>query len=243
MRHSSGFRYFLRHPIKACWKLSRHWLGQVSPLYTLQDLICPCEFSLLIERGSEHEFNASCDNMYHYGGSKQRQRLADLAEWSLGNYPGDLLEIGAFCGETSRLFAEIAARFGRRLIVIDPWITGSQDCDGMEFEAFQKNIEPFRDHVDVWRSSSLEDSVIRRLKQRPLSFSFVDGLHTLKACFSDILAAGHTRGVIAVDDTRYNHDLIFAVRHAACKLGRYAVQEPSLRESYLLPTDRFTKRY
>lgn len=239
MRYNSGFRYFMRQPFKSLWKMSRSVLGQTTDTHTLDQLELPSDLLELFKRNSETEYNRTCDNMYHYGGSNQRQRIVDLARWSAEHYSGDFVEIGAFCGETSKLLAQVAAEKNRRLIVIDPWITGSQDCDGDEFKSFQKNIEPYRKHVDVWRSSSLDPDIIARLKVRPLSFAFVDGLHTLKACLSDILAAGHTQGVIAIDDTRYNHDLLFSVRHAASVLKRRAVQEPSIREAYLLPETMF----
>lgn len=62
----------------------------------------------------------------------------------------------------------------------------------------------------------------------------MDGWHVLHACLSDILAAGHAKGIIATDDTRYNHDLIFAVRRGAKLLGHQAVlQDPFQRESYI----------
>ncbi|MDZ4787667.1 MAG: class I SAM-dependent methyltransferase [Blastochloris sp.] len=240
MKYGSGLAYLFRHPSKALWKLFKRMLGQVSPLHRPENFVLPSDFNTILQDNSEDEHNAACDNMYHYGGSLQRQRLVALAEWSAQHYSGDFVEIGAFCGDTSKLLAELAAKHQRRLIVIDPWITGSQDCDGAEFAAFQNNIAAVRDHVDVWQASSLDEEIIQRLKKREVSFAFVDGLHTLKACLSDILSVGHTKGVIAIDDTRYNHDLLFSIQHAANQLNHYAVQDPEFRESFLLPKKDFS---
>ncbi|MFN7562062.1 MAG: class I SAM-dependent methyltransferase [Prosthecobacter sp.] len=235
MKHSSPIAYSLRHPAKAAWKLLRVVLGQVAKARSVADSRLPEGLEPLFLLPDERRHNATCENMYIFGGSLQRQRLDNFARWSAARYPGDFVEIGAFKGETSKLLAKAAAETGRRLIVIDPWMTGTMDCDGTEHEQFLANIAPWKEHVDVWRESSLAPGIIARLKERPLCFAFVDGLHTLKACFSDIMAAGHAQGIIATDDVRYNQDLAFVHCHAARLLGREAVIDPDMREAYILP--------
>lgn len=235
MKHSSPIAYSLRHPGKAAWKLLRVLRGQVAPAHTVSESTLPDGLEPLFLLEQQRQFNQSCENMYLFGGSLQRERLDNFARWSAAHYPGDFVEIGAFRGETSKLLARAAADTGRRLIVIDPWMTGSQDCDGTEHEQFLANIAPWRDNVDVWRESSLNADIIAKLKPRPLCFAFVDGLHTLSACFSDLMAVGHAKGIIATDDVRYNQDLAFAHQHAARLLGREPIIDPDMREAYILP--------
>lgn len=237
MKYDSPIAYALRHPGKALWKLWRVLLGQVARPVTVAGAGLPADTAALFCLDEQRKFNTTCDNMYLFGGSLQRQRLENFARWSAAHYPGDFVEIGAFRGETSRLLARAAAETGRRLIVIDPWMTGSQDCDGTEHQQFLDNIAPWKEHVDVWRESSLSAEVIAKLKTRTICFAFVDGLHTLMAAFSDTMAVGHAQGIIAADDVRYNRDLAFAHNHAAALLGRRSVIDPDMREAYILPRD------
>jgi predicted O-methyltransferase YrrM len=235
MNHSSPISYALRHPGKAAWKLVRIIGGKVAKAQTVAQSKLPEGLEPLFLLNEQRKFNATCENMYLYGGSLQRQRIENIARWSAAHYAGDFVEIGALAGETSRILAKAAAETGRRLIVIDPWMTGSQDCQGSEYEQFLANIAPWREHVDVWRESSVNAEIIAKLKARPLCFAFVDGWHVLHACFSDLMAAGHAAGIIATDDVRYNHDLAFAHQHAGSLLGRDVIIDPDMREAYLLP--------
>lgn len=233
MKNQSSIQYAIRQPRRFIRKATASILGQVAPLHQELDFKLDDSLSALLNDTAEKELNFSAKSMYAFGGHLQRERLKQLAQWSVNHFPGDLVEIGAFRGQTSRLFAKIAAEKNRRLIVIDPWISGSQDCAGLEFDDFNKNIEDFKGRVDVWRSSSLDKEIIKRLGKRHLSFAFVDGLHTLEASYSDMIACSHCTGVIAIDDTRYNKDLLFSVCQAASKMGRTAYQNPDFREAYL----------
>lgn len=237
MKHSSPLSYTLRHPGKAAWKFLRVLLGQVATSKSVGEARLPAGVEPLFLLEDERRHNANCENMYLFGGSLQRERIENFARWSAAHYPGDFVEIGAYRGETSRRLAQAAAEMGRRLIVIDPWMIGGQDCEGTEHQQFLDNIAPWKEHVDVWRESSLNAEIIAKIKTRPLCFAFVDGLHTLKAAFSDTMAVGHAQGIIAADDVRYNRDLAFAHNHAAALLGRRSVIDPDMREAYILPRD------
>ncbi|NIV30556.1 MAG: hypothetical protein GWN58_13960, partial [Anaerolineae bacterium] len=126
----------------------------------------------------------------------QRWRLGLVAELGVLNWPGDLIEIGAFVGGTTVRLAELAALYDRRVIVVDPW----EDAENY-YKQFQFNIRRVSEHVDVWRMSSLDEQVRERLADRQLCFAFVDGLHTYEACAHDIATVAHAP-VIAVDDLR-----------------------------------------
>ncbi|NJK91171.1 MAG: hypothetical protein HC904_04640 [Blastochloris sp.] len=199
------------------------------------------EIQNLFSNCDETETALANPDMHHSGGLRQRDRLVGLADLCARKYAGDMVEIGAHVGETSVRLAEVAVRHKRRLIVIDPWLSGSQDCEGDEYEMFLERIQPYQQSVDIWRASSMEPDILRRLRLRPLCFGFVDGWHIMKACYSDIMACGHTAGVISVDDSRYNLDLQFISRVAAKKLGRLFVQDPYQRECHLIPDSLLQK--
>lgn len=242
MEHSSRLSYLIRHPYKGIYKefltLSGGLSGVVREPHELYLDLSIIDVFLKNDESSRDD-NAS---MYGIGGRFQRNRLVGIADFCASRFPGDFVEIGAYMGDTSRLLAEVARKHGRKLIVIDPWIKGSQDCSCNEYETFLKNTEGFQDVLEVWRESSTDKNVVKRLSLRPLCFSFVDGWHVLHACLSDILASGHAKGVIAIDDTRYNHDLLFSVRRGAKKLNRSAVlQSDWHRESYIFSDECLRK--
>lgn len=179
-------------------------------------------WSLDLERTRQGSFYAS-----------QRVQLA--ARLSAKYFPGDFVEIGAWIGGTTRLLAAVAREFGRRLMVVDPWQVGTQNCDGDEYERFLENTKPFRDVIDIVRLSSLDPVAIAAMQARLLAFAYVDGLHEYDAAKSDILAVQHTRGIIAVDDVHWSQGARRAMRECAAQLGRVPVEHSFCREGYLLP--------
>jgi predicted O-methyltransferase YrrM len=227
-------RYCLRQPRRAAQQ-AWDWLCHGAAPLAMEEAVLPAPARDILRRFAEDEENARCTDKHSYGGHRQSTRVAALAEWSVGEFPGDIVEVGSCSGVTTRLLAPIAQKAGRRVIAIDPWITGTQNCDGGEYETFLKNIEPWKDVVDVWRVSSLEAATAERLRTRPLAFAFVDGLHTYDACTSDFALVGHTRGLIVGDDVRYNREVCLARRMAARRLGRRAVHLAQFREGYLTP--------
>ncbi len=170
-----------------------------------------------------------------FGGEQQRNRIRTVAEYCLSVYPGDIIEIGCYIGETTRILVEVAQANGRRVVAVDPWETGTQNCSGVEYAQFQANIKQYADCVDVLRLSSLSPEAIQHVKQRKLAMAFVDGLHTYEAALSDIRTVSHCAGIIAVDDVSYSFDVMLAMRHAAHELGRKAVHLSPAKEGYLLP--------
>lgn len=147
-----------------------------------------------------------------YGGHRQRERVAALAEWCLKLHEGDIVEIGACQGLCSKLLAKAAAKYHRKLIVIDPWISGTQNCRGGEFEDFLRNVSEFNEYIEVIRESSMSAKVFDHLRNRPIAFAFVDGLHNFKACWSDFNLVRSTSGLIVADDVRYNMEVLMAAR-------------------------------
>jgi hypothetical protein len=180
---------------------------------------------------------------------RQRERLARVADLCARRYPGDFLEIGAYLGRTTVRLAQVAQAYGRRVIVVDPWQTGSELNDGTtydgDYQQFWKNVEPYSDNIDIVRASSLEERARAVIANRDLAFSYVDGLHTFRAALSDIRAVRHTAGIIAVDDThwiadyQYHGQIRLALARGAHLLGRVAIGHPLSKEAYLLPRPTF----
>jgi len=189
----------------------------------------------VLEDYSEAETNHTCTDRHLYGGYRQRERVAALADWTLSEFEGDLVEIGACQGLCSRMLAEVAARHGRKLIVIDPWVPGTQDCEGEEYEAFLRNTSEFKKHLEVIREPSSAPVVFEKMRDRPLAFVFVDGLHTFDACWSDFNLVRNVNGIVIADDARYNMEVLMAARIRARQYGWRVIQPPDMREALLIP--------
>ena len=116
---------------------------------------------------------------------------------------GDILEIGAFDGRSTRVFAEIGKTFDRQVYVVDPW-DGHQEGNEKVYKEFIKNTAHLS-NIHVLRVSSQDKSAIDYISKLSLCFCLIDGLHTKDAVTQDILAvqsASFGKGIIMVDDVR-----------------------------------------
>lgn len=165
------------------------------------------------------------------GSTYLRERLTIVAERCCRDYPGDMVEIGCLNGSTTVRLCQVAREHGRRVIAVDPWQVGTQNCEGQEYDRFMQATEPYRDIVDVVRKDSRDPEVTRYLKNRELAFAFVDGLHSYQACLSDIHACYHA-AVIAVDDWTWNEGIERAIVEATGTRDRI-LQKP-FHEAYIL---------
>jgi len=155
---------------------------------------------------------------------------------------GDLVEIGCLSGTCTRVLAQVARKYGRKVWAVDPYEPGTMNCpaediqrsrarDGLtSYERFTKNIlEPYADVVELLRFSSQDPTVIKRLKGLDISFAHVDGLHTTEACKTDILTLSHCGGAVAVDDfytggpdnKRHHPRVVPAIEEAATLLTEF----------------------
>jgi predicted O-methyltransferase YrrM len=190
-------------------------------------------FNILKDTTQEEKIDSP--QKFNRGSLNQRERITRVAEYCVQTWLGDLIEIGCFRGETTKRLAEVAQKYNRRLIAIDPWEIGTQNCNGGEYEAFLKNIEPYKASVDVVRSSSLDEKIITLIKRRELCFAFVDGLHTYDGCLSDIKTVAHCQGIIAVDDLLWSPEVDSAFQKGAEITKSHKLYLPICREGYLLP--------
>ncbi len=170
-------------------------------------------------------------------GFKVRTRVVEAAKASLAMFPGDIIEIGAYQGVTTAELAAVAQKYKRRVMVVDPWIPGTQNCSGSEYETFLENTKRYKGLIDVVRLSSMDPEAVRQMRERPIAFAFVDGLHEYEPCLSDIQAVSHCLGAIAVDDISWNQGCLAAFEQSKHKLQLKDVGGSSYREGYLLPLD------
>jgi hypothetical protein len=171
-----------------------------------------------------------------HGGEQQRDRQERVADWCAATLPGDLVEIGCYTGGMTVRLAQVARRYGRQVLAIDPWQPGTQDCRGGEYEIFLQNIEPYQDVVHVLRLPSQHETVRSTVKSHDLCFASVDGLHTYEATLQDILNVAHA-DVIAVDDVLWNTGVRSAFVEGAQRTGKVPMYMVLCREGYLLSDD------
>jgi hypothetical protein len=128
-------------------------------------------------------------------------RTADYLPAILEAVDGDILEIGAHRGDTTKVLCEIAAKFNRSVYVIDPW-DGRQEGDAAIFNIFTANTNKYS-NLKYHRAGSETSSAIEFMSDKKLSYLLVDGLHTYNAVCNDIYNYAkliHQHGVLCVDD-------------------------------------------
>ena len=200
----------------------------------IDDAVVKEELMKVIRQYTSKERTDNQISKFAKGSIQQGERIAKVAEYCAQNFPGDFIEIGCFKGGTTKLLAEVAKKYNRKVIALDPWETGTQNCQGGEYEAFLANIEPYKNYVDIIRASSLDEKAIELVGKRQLSFAFVDGLHTYDACLVDIKTVSHCDGIIAVDDISWSPEVENAFNKGAEITKRQNLFVPVCREGYLL---------
>jgi predicted O-methyltransferase YrrM len=190
------------------------------------------------------EMNGNPSNIYGFGAKNQSERLEYMCEQSLKSNEGNILEIGAYIGNTTNIFCNIARKYNRKVYVIDPWQPGTQNCEGDEYSQFIKNTEHNKDIIIIYRSSSLDIDTINFIKSLNLSFVYVDGLHNYEACLSDIKSVLHCKGIICVDDISWCEGVKKAVYEIIDQYSLYIIRSRYFRECYIqreLPYDNYLK--
>lgn len=170
---------------------------------------------------------------WSHGTIQHLARVLAVAEYAVKRFPGDLVEIGCMTGTTTMHLAALAATHARRVIAIDPWEAGTQNCDGTEYGVFLENTAPYKHLVDVLKMRSQADEAANYLQGRELCFAFVDGSHEYEDCFWDIMATAHAP-LICVDDVLWNRAVRLAFEHGAADLGWQAVTNRWAKEGYLV---------
>lgn len=114
---------------------------------------------------------------------------------------GDILEIGAHVGTSTKMLCEIAEKFNRTVYVIDPW-DGRQEGDGDVYQQFLGNTVNIKNLV-VLRHGSERPEAFDSVKSKNFAFIFIDGMHSYDAVVGDFTRYRtllNKNGVICVDD-------------------------------------------
>jgi len=167
------------------------------------------------------------------GTIQRRDRIHAVAQYAVKHFEGDLVEIGCYCGQTTVILAKIAGAHGRRVIGVDPWEPGTQNCEGHEYGEFVKAIWAWQDIVDVLRMPSEDEKAIEYIKARDLCFAYVDGRHTYENCYSDIMATSHA-AVLVIDDLLWNSDVERAFLDGSKELNRPTIRHEMTTEGYIV---------
>jgi predicted O-methyltransferase YrrM len=136
----------------------------------------------------------------------------------LDHVEGDILEIGAHQGRTTKIFCDLGKQYNRHVFVVDPW-DGRQQGNQKTFEAFQGATRGC-DNLTVQHLGSEDPRVLGTFQKDDVKFAYIliDGLHSYDAVkndlerYKDLLQPG---GIICIDDWRGPYGFSVAIRKAA----------------------------
>ncbi len=178
------------------------------------------------------------------GPSGRLVRLRRNLPWMLEKYPGNIVEIGAGYGESTKVFLEMAERFDRRVLVIDPW----DGHDGVEqhdkddkdypytYERFMENVGE-NPRLDVCPFASCRAEVCFALEDiGECAFMMLDGDMSHDGMLDDLMAAAENdAGTICVDDYGFRESVRSAVAAFLIQIENYHMEfVVGVHECYLL---------
>lgn len=107
----------------------------------------------------------------------------------LDNNEGNICEIGAGHGTTTKLLCQIAANYNRKVIAVDPFEIGWEDMPSSYrygMNEFNKLLSEYS-NLYLIQLPSQDSAVLGHLLQHdPICFGFIDGLQSVEAVLSDI---------------------------------------------------------
>jgi hypothetical protein len=174
-----------------------------------------------------------------------RDRIAEIVEWCFGIWPGDCLEIGCYGGATTVRMVEIAQKYDRTVLGVDPYIGRTDfwnDHLAQLYPQFMKTSEPWRNagrFIFLKGRSQSEEARCFVDEHAPYAFAFVDGDHRYNEVLSDLrLVLPRTDGVICLDDW-FLQDVREAtvVALAEFKSWHIALEVKAFGEIYLMRSD------
>lgn len=156
--------------------------------------------------------------------------------------PGNIVEIGCYSGELTRIYGTIARRFDQKVFAVDPF-DGTQGGKEEILERFLFNINEYANVISFKRLDSRSVDGMKTIRESGAAFVFVDGYHTGDNARSDSLCAMDAGAkIICIDDVRfgsYSEKLMNAVNNAVEIHGGYEhiVSPDNFRETYLIKKD------
>jgi len=169
------------------------------------------------------------------GHLKQRERIALLAERCCQKREGDLIELGVYSGDTSKILAIIARKYGRKLICVDPFPMGTPWELGEKIHAvFETNMRPFSDVVIFHHADAHSPEMVAEIQKRRYAFSMSDDGHELWHHIVELRALlPVTDGLLLADDV-YLADVEKAIDDVLPEFPGWSVlRNERLGESYL----------
>lgn len=150
----------------------------------------------IIKEGSEYSIAEIPDG--------RTERIGIMLPALLQTIQGNVLEIGAGEGVTTKPMLEAAKQFDRRVLVVDPWHTLPDQPQGYgqySYKEFVQRTSGFT-NLTVCQSPSHTKVVNRYMAEMmPFAFAFVDGLQLEYNVLSDLfLCSAYGVEVICVDD-------------------------------------------
>lgn len=152
-----------------------------------------------------------------------------LMPFILEKHHGNVLEIGAGVGHSTKVFLRHAEKYNRNVLVIDPWETlaGEQHGYGLySYDEFLHNVKGYENNLIVCREPSSGKVGSFMKYSQPFAFAFVDGLQRETDVLHDLwLCADNGTEIIAVDD--YNRET--SVSQVPKAVEKFLDQNPAYR--------------
>lgn len=131
------------------------------------------------------------------------ERIPMILPTILEHVEGDILEIGAHEGCSTKVFCSLGAEYYRQVYVIDPW-DGRQQGDSTVYQQFIVNTKDCK-NLTIYRLGSENSKICENFETNNIKFAFIliDGLHSYHAIINDLtkyqnlLTPG---GIICIDD-------------------------------------------
>jgi cephalosporin hydroxylase len=175
----------------------------------------------------------------YLGGFYFRDRMELLARRCCEKYPGDIIEIGVYSGDTSIRFVKLAKEFGRKFIAIDIW-QGDPYYRLWECEAlFMEKMKPYMDIVEILKVDAHTEQSVIEIMKRKYCFALSDDGHKYEYHLSELSALlPVTNGIVVADDVYYEPDVKNAIRDSVAKNpGWNIMYGKGLREGYMVKGD------
>jgi hypothetical protein len=164
------------------------------------------------------------------------ERTHTVLPMILEHVEGDILEIGAHSGGTTKVFCELGDKYNRHVHVVDPW-DGRQQGNAEAHGQFQAVCSEYK-NLTVHRLGSEDPAVLEALKEKGVRFSYIliDGLHSYDAVKNDLLLYKDLltlHGVICIDDWQGPYAFSNDIRDAAHDHLDDSYKELTVPESFI----------
>lgn len=134
-------------------------------------------------------------------GGRFRDRIEQYARKAAKKFPGDLIEIGCYAGDTTLRIIKVAQEFGRKVICVDNWLPNTgYELDKVEL-VFRKQVEQYKDFVTIIKGDAHIEEIMKQIKQHNYCFALSDDGHSYNDHKTELdTLIPITNGLIAVDD-------------------------------------------